>query len=84
MLVTDLPIWADCPFPVPPEIEVRRGSHDGQDCVSLWHPKSQRQATYYDANQFNAETIKYGINQLTGGQEKHDATITKMEQPAEA
>lgn len=94
MLVTDLPIWADCPLPVPPEIEVRRGSYDGQDCVALWHPKSRRQATYYDAKQFNAGTIKYGINQLIGGQEKHDAsteqgaekhktTIKKMNKPKE-
>jgi hypothetical protein len=25
-LVTDLPIWTDCPFKVPPHIEVRRGA----------------------------------------------------------
>lgn len=43
-LVTDLPIWTDCPFAVPKEIEVRRGKFDQSEpeMISFWHPLTQR------------------------------------------
>lgn len=41
MLVTDLPIWENCPYKVPPDIEVRRGQHEGQDLVVFWDSVNQ-------------------------------------------
>lgn len=43
MLVTDMPLWADCPFRkrVPAAIEIRRGLNEGIDMVTFWHPETE-------------------------------------------
>jgi hypothetical protein len=43
-LVTDLPIWTDCPFRerVPDNIEIRRGVMFGLDTLVLWDSRGQR------------------------------------------
>ncbi len=40
MLVTDMPLWEDCPFieRIPKPIEVRRGLNEGVDYVAFWDP----------------------------------------------
>jgi hypothetical protein len=47
-LVTDLPIWTDCPFVVSQGVEVRRGTAvaDGPDIVALWNPSAQRHVAF--------------------------------------
>lgn len=44
--VTDLPLWEDCPFKVPPHIEVRRGiTTEHVDTIAFWDPVRKKNAS---------------------------------------
>jgi hypothetical protein len=47
-LVTDLPIWADCPYPTSSKIEVRCGKFedDEPEMIVLWSPKAQKHVDF--------------------------------------
>lgn len=66
-LVTDLPLWTDCPFRVPKDIEVRRGKTAGDEpeIIALWNPKTQKHVDF-DADIINSRTFDAAVNLLTG------------------
>jgi hypothetical protein len=47
-LVTDLPIWVDCPYPTSSKIEVRRGKFEENEpeMIVLWSPKAQKHVDF--------------------------------------
>jgi hypothetical protein len=69
-LVTDIPIWKDCPFRAPKGIEIRRGkpSNDEPEVIVLWAPRMQKHidfdATALSETNFRAacEMLKRLIN----------------------
>jgi hypothetical protein len=66
-LITDLPIWTDCPFRAPKEIEVRRGkpTDDKPEIIALWNPKTRKHVDF-DADIVNSRTFNAAVNLLTG------------------
>lgn len=47
-LVTDLPIWKECPFCAPKGIEIRRGKFDEDELemIVLWAPRTQKHVDF--------------------------------------
>jgi len=67
LLVTDLPIWTDCPFQAPKDVEVRRGkiAEDEPEIIAIWNPCTRKHVDF-DADVVNGQMFIAAINLLTG------------------
>lgn len=66
-LVTDLPIWTDCPFPVSKGIEVRRGKFeiDEPEMIAFWRARTRQHVTFV-ASDITRDDIRVVCNLLMG------------------
>lgn len=66
-LVTDLPIWTDCPYQCPKALEIRKGRRipDEPELVVLWDPKTRRHVDL-EVETLTAEQFEVAGNMLLG------------------